>query len=103
VIRPKHRHSPQGTQRVIALRDNEEIEEAAGKLVSGLEALPNDPDLHTMMDAMEDRNDVEVKRLLPLMKARYADRWAEIGRACMDSMGRKHWKKRRQSKKGVGS
>jgi hypothetical protein len=99
VIRPKHRHIPQGTTQVLDARDDDRLDAKADRMVEGVKGLPDDNDIHDLIDAMQDRDDAETKRLLPILKARYGDAWPEIGRACLATMGR--WHKRPRAKRAA--
>lgn len=86
-MRPKYRHPPQGTHNVTG--SDERIHAHAKRTLEGNAALPeDDPEIDALFDALLKRDDVQITRLIPLLKERYKKRWNEISVALMKASGR---------------
>lgn len=94
-MRPKHRHSPQGTHGVFDEGAWARVDSMAKKVAAAADVLPDDPDVFALISAVEGRDNAEAARLLLILKRRYGERWAAIGRACLDFMGRSVLRRRK--------
>ena len=84
-MRVRYRHPPQGTHHIITDRAPTERIDLAEVAVR---ALPNDHDIWDLVRAVEGKDDEEIARLIPLLKARYGDRWGVYGRLVLAAAGR---------------
>ena len=96
MARTKYRHLPQGTTSVTSSDKEEKIAEwRLEQWGKAQEQLPYDPEIDALSYALVRRNDREIRRLIPILKARYGKVWAEIGRDILIAVGRSPGGRRR--------
>lgn len=81
------RRPPQGTVGVIDPKQEEAMDRKADRLLVaiGLESALKDDEFSDLLDALDDRNDKESARLLKILKERYKEQWAIVGKLLVEA------------------